>query len=257
MELTEPTLENLRTAIDGHLVRGVGYRHGHLVGATRYVILLLLDSPENHLPLSEIMVHHDDTEIRIWWGQCTPSEPMELLCRRHRHTKSEPGTPAPFAYSCGGRDNRDDLNPNTVASEEPEVHLESDSADGSNGGQRESSATAAKPGGPRCPKLPVRSELTVQPILPVQTRPVPGPRNDSEIASQNTLPEPQCGGRSGCPKLPLRSEPTVRPKLPVRRRLVLGPRDGREIKVGKTEQMTLNPMTLNLILLKYSFLICL
>ena len=79
-------------------------------------------------------------------------------------------------------------------------------------------------GHPRNPKLPIRSELTVRPILPVQRRVVPGPRNGREIASQNALPERQSGGRPGCPKLPVRSELTVRPKLPVRPRLVLGPR---------------------------------
>ena len=47
LKLTEPTLENLHTAIDGHLVRGVGYRH--LVGATIYGRLLLLDSPEDQI----------------------------------------------------------------------------------------------------------------------------------------------------------------------------------------------------------------
>ena len=69
---------------------------------------------------------------------------MELLFRRHRRRESEPATPAPFAYAYTGRDNRDDPNPNTVAREEPEDQLESDSADGSNDGQPESLATAAK-----------------------------------------------------------------------------------------------------------------
>ena len=87
-------------------------------------------------------------------------------------------------------------------------------------------------GRPMSPKLPIRSELTVQPILPVQRTLVPGPRNGREIASQNLLPQRQSGGRPGCPELPVRSEPTVRPKPPVWRRLVLGPRDGREIEVG-------------------------
>ena len=87
-------------------------------------------------------------------------------------------------------------------------------------------------GPPRSPKLTVHSELTVRPILPVQRRLVPGPRNGREIASQNPLPERQSGGPPGCPQLPVRCEPTVGPKLPLQRRLVLGPRDGREIKVG-------------------------
>ena len=71
-------------------------------------------------------------------------------------------------------------------------------------------------GRPRSPKLPVRSELTVQPILPLQRRLVPGPHNGREIASKNPLPERQSGGRPWCPKLPVPSEPMVRPKLPIR-----------------------------------------
>jgi hypothetical protein len=145
--MTEPTLENLHTAIDGHLARGVGYRH--LVGATRYGSLLLLDSPEDPLPLSEMMVLYDDTQIRMWWGQCPPTEPMDLLFRRHRTSDSEPGTPAPFAYDYARRDNRDDPNPDEGAGGEPEDQLESDSADGGNDGQPESSATAAKRGAPQ------------------------------------------------------------------------------------------------------------
>ena len=101
-----------------------------------------------------MIVLYEDTQIRIWWEQGLPTEPMDLLFLRHRHSESEPGTPAPFAYGYGGRDNRDDPNPNTVASEEPEDHLESDSADGSNGGQPESSATAAKRGAPQEPQTP-------------------------------------------------------------------------------------------------------
>ena len=150
MELTEPTLENLHAAIDGHLVRGVGYRH--LVGDSRYGSLLLLDSPEDPLPLSEMIVLYDDRQICIRWRQCPPTKAMDLLFRKHRHSESEPGTPAPLAYAYGERDNSDEPNPNTVASEEPEDQLESDSADDSNGGQTESSATAAKRGAPQEPQ---------------------------------------------------------------------------------------------------------
>ena len=84
------------------------------------------------------------------------TKPTDLLFRRHRHSESETGTQAPFAYSYGGRDHRDDPNPNTVASAEQEHYLESDSADGSNGGQPEYSATAAKRGAPRVPQTPCR-----------------------------------------------------------------------------------------------------
>ena len=189
-----------------------------------------------------------------------------MLFRRYRTSESEPGTPASLIYTYAGRDNRDDSNP--VAREEPEDQLETDSADGSNGGQPESSPTtrkrgapqgsqtsrtakastrapqrprdgqpessapAAKRGRPRSPKLPVRSKLTVRTKLPVQRSLVPGPGNGREMASENPLPQRQNGGRPRSPKLPVRSELTVRPKLPVQRRLVLGPRDGREIEVG-------------------------
>ena len=73
---------------------------------------------------------------------------MDLSFRRHRHSESEPGTPAPFAYGYGEQKNRVDPNPNTLSSENPEDHLDYDSADGSNDGQPEFSARAAKPGAP-------------------------------------------------------------------------------------------------------------
>ena len=57
----------------------------------------------------------------------------------------------PFAYAYGRRDNRDEPNTNTVTSEKPEDELESHSADDSNGGQPESSATAAKRRAPQKP----------------------------------------------------------------------------------------------------------
>ena len=101
-----------------------------------------------------MIVLYDNAQIRIWWGQCPPTELMDLLFRRHRHCESEPGTPAPFAYGYRGRDNREDSNPNTVASEEPEDHLESDSANGSNSSQPESSATAANRRAPQEPQTP-------------------------------------------------------------------------------------------------------
>ena len=142
----------MHTAIDGHLVRGVGYCH--LVGAIRYGSLLLLDAPEDPLPLSQMIVLYDDTQNRIWCRQCPPTEPMDLLFQWHRHSESEPGPPAPLAYTYGWRDNSDEPNPNTVASEEPEDQLESDSADDSNGGQPESFATGAKRGAPQEAQTP-------------------------------------------------------------------------------------------------------
>ena len=72
-----PTLENLHIAIDGYLVRSVRYRH--LGGATGYGSLSLLDSSEDPLPLSEMIVHYDDMGIRIGLVQCPLTEPIDLL----------------------------------------------------------------------------------------------------------------------------------------------------------------------------------
>ena len=91
---------------------------------------------------------------------------MDLLLRRHCLRESAPGRPASFAYTNGGA-NRDEPNPNTVASEKPEDQPESDSADDSNGGQPESCATMANQRGPRSPKLHLRCELRVRLILHV------------------------------------------------------------------------------------------
>ena len=187
----------MHTAIDGHLVRGAGYRH--LVGATRYGSLLLLDSPEDPLPLSKMIVLYDDTQIRIWWGQCLQTEPIDLLFRKHGHSESEPGTPAPFAYGCGGRDNRGDPNPKTVASEEPEDHLESDSADGSNGGQPESSAIAAKRGAPQEPQTP----RTLRTYSTAHTSPTVKARARAPQQPCDSQPESSATAASrGCPGCP-------------------------------------------------------
>ena len=145
LEVTEPTLNILHAAIDRHLIRGVGYHH--LLGATRYGSLLLLDSPEDPLPLSEMGVLYNDMQVRIWWRQCPATEPMDLLFRSHRTSESEPGTPGPLIYAYAGRDNRDD--PNPVVSQESEDQLETDSGDSSNGGQPESSPTMRKRGAPQ------------------------------------------------------------------------------------------------------------
>jgi len=149
VEMTVPTLEGLPTAIDSCLAPGIGYPH--LVGATRYGSLLLLDSPEDPLPLSEMLVLYDDTQIRMWWGQCQPSEPMDLLFQRHHTNDKEPGTPPPLAFDYADRSISDGPASGAGADEpgsEPEASLESDRAD-DNDGQPESSATAAKRGA-RC-----------------------------------------------------------------------------------------------------------
>ena len=70
-------------------------------------------------------------------------------------TVNQSRVPRPL-LAMGGRINTADPNPNTVASQEPDDHLECDRADGSNGGQPESSPTAAKLGAPRVPQTPRR-----------------------------------------------------------------------------------------------------
>jgi len=161
VEMTVPTLEGLHTAIDSCLAPSIGYRH--LVGATRYGGLLLLDSPEDPVPLSEMLVLYEDRQIRMWWGQCRPSEPMDLLFRRHRMNDKLPGTLPPLAFDYPDRSIRDNPASGAGANEpgsEPEASLESDSAD-DNDGQPESSATAAKRGA-RCVTI---STLTAKPGL--------------------------------------------------------------------------------------------
>src|ERR1700759_4121651 len=140
LEVTKPTLDNLHAASHRYLTHSVCYCH--LVGATSYGSLLLLDSPENPLPLSEMIVLYNDTQVRIWWGQCPATEPMDLLFRKYRTSESEPDARAPLIHAYAGRDDRDD--PNPCAREEPEDQLETDSGDGSNGGQPDSSPTTRK-----------------------------------------------------------------------------------------------------------------
>ena len=113
--------------------------------------------------------------------------------------ESEPCTQAPFAYGYGGQDNRDAPNPNTVASEEPEDHLESESADGNNGGQPESSATVAKRGAPPQPLTPrtLRTYGTAHTSRTVKasTRAPQRPR-DSQTESSATA------AKRGAPRVP-------------------------------------------------------
>ena len=66
MELTEPTLQNLHTAINNHWSRGTSYHH--LICTPRYGSLLLLDSLEEPLPLYEMFVLYEDQQIHMWWG---------------------------------------------------------------------------------------------------------------------------------------------------------------------------------------------
>ena len=64
LEITEPTVANLRAQIDTVFPRGVGYRQ--LVGATRYGTILLVDDPEEPLPLSEMVVITASQHVRMW-----------------------------------------------------------------------------------------------------------------------------------------------------------------------------------------------
>ena len=221
----------MHTAINGHLVPGVGYCH--LVGVTTYGSLLRLDYSEDTLPLSEMLGLYDNTQIRTWWRQCPPTELMDVLFRKDRHSESESGTPAPFTYAHGGRDNRDEPNTNTAASEEPEDHLESHSANDTSAGQPESSAIAAKRGAPpeahTSRTLRTYSTAHTSHTAKASTSAPQRPR-DSQPDSSATASKQW--GRPGRPKLSVRSDPAVWPKLPVQRRLVLGPRDRREIEVG-------------------------
>ena len=179
-----------------------------------------------------MIVLYDDTQISIWWGQCPLTELMDLLFRRYRHGESGPGKPAPFAYGSGGRDDRDDPNPNTVGSEEPEDYLESDTPDGSNGGQPEFSATAAKRRALQEPQsantLRTFRIAHTSRTAKASTR-APQWRRDTQPESSATAAKP---GAPRVPQTPRSSKSTVLPKLPIRRRLVMGPHDRREIGVG-------------------------
>ncbi|RPA95812.1 hypothetical protein L873DRAFT_1812359, partial [Choiromyces venosus 120613-1] len=103
LELTEPTLAHLLLQIGRVVVRGVGYRH--LIGATRYGTILLLDNPEEPLPISEMIPILSSRHVRIWWGLSLPNELMDLLFRCHRDP-GESGTPPPHGQPYGNRNNR-------------------------------------------------------------------------------------------------------------------------------------------------------
>ncbi|KAG0123719.1 hypothetical protein HOY82DRAFT_544085 [Tuber indicum] len=175
VEMTEPTLKSLHMALDSCFAPGIGYRH--LVGTTRYGSLLLLDSPEDLLPLSEMLVLHDDTQIRMWWGQCPPSEPMDMLFQRHRTNDQEPGTPPPLAYSYTDRNIRDSPAIGAGADEprsEQEASLQSDSAD-DNDGQPECSATASRWGAYRATISTATAKQGMRYLAKSTTAAKPGP----------------------------------------------------------------------------------
>ena len=118
LELTEPTMEYLLRAIDRVVARGIGYRH--LVGATRYGTLLLLDDPEEPLPVSEMVVLRTSRHVRIWWSLSAPHEVMDLLFRCYRDEDDKVGTPALAGQSYQSRTNRDHRDESAVEEEEEE-----------------------------------------------------------------------------------------------------------------------------------------
>ena len=63
-EMTEPTLQNVRDAIDSVLECGHGYRA--LVGATKQGTGLLHEDPEQALPLGEMIPISTDVHVRTW-----------------------------------------------------------------------------------------------------------------------------------------------------------------------------------------------
>lgn len=133
MELTEPTHENLLANLNRVLSRGFGYRL--LVGATGRGTRLLLDDPEEPLPLSEMITLRNNRHVRIWWSMNPPNEPMDLLFCAHR-TDGEAGTPPPGNLVFGPRNNR--------GSPSDDEHADSDNEESSDGHQPESSAMAAQ-----------------------------------------------------------------------------------------------------------------
>ncbi|RPB03033.1 hypothetical protein L873DRAFT_1801112 [Choiromyces venosus 120613-1] len=132
LELTEPTLSHLLLQIGRVVVRGVGYRH--LIGATWYGTILLLDNPEEPLPISEMIPILSSRHVRIWWGFSPPNEPMDLLFRCHRDP-GESGTPPPHGQPYGNRNNRGPPEEEEVEEEqEEEEQEEQEEEEGGQGG---------------------------------------------------------------------------------------------------------------------------
>jgi len=88
----EPTLAKLLAGIDRILSCGFGYRM--LIGATGERTHLLLDDPEEQLPLAEMIQITNSRHVRIGWSLNPTSEPMDLLFCAHRSTHTEDRTPA-------------------------------------------------------------------------------------------------------------------------------------------------------------------
>ena len=70
-EMTEPTLQNVHDGIDS--VLEPGHRYRALVGATKQGIGLLLEDPEQPLPLAEMIPISTDVHVCTWWAMNTQS----------------------------------------------------------------------------------------------------------------------------------------------------------------------------------------
>jgi len=131
MEMTEPTVQNMFVCIDRVLARG--YRYRLLVGATTHGTRMLLDDPEEPLPVAAMVSMGKCRHVRIWWSMNSPHESMDQLLWSHR-TPGKDGTPPSGAVNSGPRENR---------GQSPNPSIQSDESD-SDGHQPESSAAAAK-----------------------------------------------------------------------------------------------------------------
>ena len=134
LEMAEPTIDNVLEEIDRVLERGYGYRV--LIGATREGTRMLLNDPDEPLPLGEMVPLLSDRDVRIWWSTNILNEPMDLLFYGHRQTADEDDTPSPVSLSFSRRNNRGPSPDKSQSSDDS-------SEDGMN---PESSAAAAKRG---------------------------------------------------------------------------------------------------------------
>jgi len=132
MEITEPTMRNLFVCIDRLLAWRYKY-HLLVHVTTRHGTRMLLDNPQEPLPVAEMISIGNSRHVRMWWSMNSPSEPMDLLFCGH-HTGGEDGTHPPGAVNFGPCENRGQF-PN------PSVHGDELNLDGH---QPESSAAATK-----------------------------------------------------------------------------------------------------------------
>jgi len=102
--MAEPTFDNPLEEIDRVLECGYGYRV--LVGATREGTRMLLNDPDEPLPLGEMVPLLSDRVVRIWWSTNMLNEPMDLLFYGHRQTADEDETPSPVSLSFSRQNNR-------------------------------------------------------------------------------------------------------------------------------------------------------